>query len=106
MEINALAQAFSGVLIGGGAILTFMSGIIYLSEVYLEHANSALAINNFIRSATAAAFPYLAEALFARLGINIGGSVLGGICLALMPSPIILWKFGHIIRGWSKFAFQ
>lgn len=105
-EVEALAQVFSGVLIGSGAILTFMSGVLYLSEVYLIHANSALAINNFVRSVTAAAFPYLAGLLFADLGVDVGCSVLGAICLGLMPAPIILWKFGHIIRGWSKFAFQ
>ncbi|KAK8137027.1 hypothetical protein PG984_004967 [Apiospora sp. TS-2023a] len=58
-EVPALAQVFSGVLIGSGSILSFMSGVLYLTEVYLAHANSALAINNFIRSIFAAAFPIL-----------------------------------------------
>ncbi|KAK7953232.1 MFS multidrug transporter [Apiospora saccharicola] len=105
-EVPALAQVFSGVLIGSGAILSFMSGILYLTEVYLVHANSALAINNFIRSVFAAAFPYVGKLLIIRLGINVGGSILGGICVALVPFPVILWRYGSVVRGWSKFAFQ
>ncbi|KAK8036194.1 hypothetical protein PG993_008808 [Apiospora rasikravindrae] len=105
-NVPALAQVFSGVFIGSGSILSFMSGILYLTEVYLAHANSALAINNFIRSIFAAAFPYVGKLLLIRLGINIGGSILGGICIVLMPFPVILWKYGSIVRGWSKFAFQ
>ncbi|KAK7994960.1 hypothetical protein PG990_013733, partial [Apiospora arundinis] len=105
-DVPALAQVFSGVLIGSGSILSFMSGILYLTEVYLAHANSALAINNFIRSIFAAAFPYLGKLLIVRMGINIGGSILGGTCVFLMPFPVILWTYGSIVRGWSKFAFQ
>ncbi|KAK1971760.1 hypothetical protein LY78DRAFT_45591 [Colletotrichum sublineola] len=83
-----------------------MSGILYLTEVYLTHANSALAINNFIRSGFAAAFPYVGKLLILRLGISVGGSVLGDICVAMVPFPVVLWKFGDVVRGWSKFAFQ
>ncbi|KAK8001104.1 hypothetical protein PG991_013326 [Apiospora marii] len=105
-EVPALTQVFSGVLIGSGSILSFMSGILYLTEVYLAHANSALAVNNFIRSIFAAAFPYVGKLLIIRLGITVGGSILGGICVVLMPFPVILWKYGSIVRSWSKFAFQ
>ncbi|KAK1594137.1 polyamine transporter 2 [Colletotrichum navitas] len=105
-EVSAVAQICSGVLIGAGAILSFMSGVLYLTEVYLQHANSALAINNFIRSLFAAGFPYLGKLLIVRLGISVGGSILGGICFALMPVSVVLWKFGNIIRQWSKYAYQ
>ncbi|KAF6827086.1 MFS multidrug transporter [Colletotrichum musicola] len=105
-EIPALAQAFSGVFIGSGSILTFMSGVLYLTEVYLAHANSALDINNLIRSAFAAGFPYAGKTLIVRLGISVGGSILGAVCVALVPFPIVLWRYGHVVRGWSKFAFK
>ncbi|KAK6836247.1 hypothetical protein PG987_006742 [Apiospora arundinis] len=94
-DVPALAQVFSGVLIGSGSILSFMSGILYLTEVYLAHANSALAINNFIRSIFAAALPYLGKLLIVRMGINIGGSILGGhMCLLDAFS-------GHLVDIWQ-----
>ncbi|KAF6819840.1 MFS multidrug transporter, partial [Colletotrichum plurivorum] len=105
-EIPALAQVFSGVFIGSGSILTFMSGVLYLTEVYLAHANSALAINDLVRSAFAAGFPYAGKTLIVRLGINTGGSILGAVRVALVPFPILLWRYGQVVRGWSKFAFQ
>ncbi|KAL5947047.1 hypothetical protein ACKVV1_000120 [Pyricularia oryzae] len=101
-----LPQAFSGILIGCGSILVFMSGVVYLIEVYLIHANSALAINNLIRSVFAAAFPYAAGRLFAKLGLTVGGSVVGGICAVLIPFPYMLWRWGTRIRSWSRYAFH
>lgn len=45
-----------------------MSGVVYLIEVYLFHANSALAINNFLRCVIAATFPLYATDLLVDAG--------------------------------------
>lgn len=81
-----------------------MSGVVYLIEVYLAHSNSALAVNNLVRSAFAASFPLFTIELLIKSGIRVGGSILGGICVALIPFPLIFWALGHRIRDWSKFA--
>lgn len=81
-----------------------MSGVVYLIEVYLVHANSALAINNFLRCVIAATFPLYATDLLVDAGLGVGGSVIGSICLALSPVAFLFWRYGRTIRQWSKFT--
>lgn len=81
-----------------------MSGVVYIIEVYLADANSALAVNNFVRAAFAAGFPLYMTNLFSSAGTHLGGSVVGGLCLVLLPFPVMFWKYGQKIRSWSKFA--
>ncbi|RDW72927.1 hypothetical protein BP6252_06834 [Coleophoma cylindrospora] len=100
------AQVISGVFIGAGIILIFMSSIVYLIDVYLLNANSALAINTFIRSGIAASFPMFATYMYEGLGVAWATSVLGFVCVALIPFPFIFWFYGARIRTRSKFAFN
>lgn len=81
-----------------------MSGVLYLIEVYLVHANSALAINNFLRCVIAATFPLYATDLLVDAGLGVGGSVIGSICFALSPVAFLFWRYGRTIRQWSKFT--
>ncbi|QGI84662.1 hypothetical protein CEK25_011391 [Fusarium fujikuroi] len=103
-SVHWLAQASAGVFLGSGSILVLMSGVVYLIEVYLVHANSALAINNFLRCVIAATFPLYATDLLVDAGLGIGGTVIGSICLALSPVSFLFWRYGLTIRQWSKFA--
>jgi hypothetical protein len=77
---------------------------LYLIEVYLASANSALAMNIFVRSGIAAAFPILSRPMFNQLGVTGAVSMLGYICLGLALFPPLMILFGHRIRAWSKFA--
>ncbi|KAF4443331.1 mfs-multidrug-resistance transporter [Fusarium acutatum] len=103
-SVHWLAQAAAGVFLGSGSILVLMSGVVYLIEVYLVHANSALAINNFLRCVIAATFPLYATDLLVDVGLGVGGSVIGSVCLALLPVSFLFWRYGRTIRQWSKFA--
>lgn len=77
---------------------------LFLIEVYLGDTNSALAINIAIRSALAASFPLLSEAMFEHLGVKGVGEMLGYMCLSLAPFPVLMIVYGPRIRGWSKYA--
>ncbi|KAF5666930.1 major facilitator superfamily transporter [Fusarium circinatum] len=103
-SVHWLAQAAAGAFLGSGSILVLMSGVVYLIEVYLVHANSALAINNFLRCVIAATFPLYATDLLVDVGLGVGGTVIGSICLALSPVSFLFWRYGRTIRQWSKFA--
>ncbi|KAF5026345.1 hypothetical protein F66182_1553 [Fusarium sp. NRRL 66182] len=100
------AQVSAGVFIGCGSILVLITGVVYLIEVYLTHANSALAFNNLVRSVVAATFPLYITDLLEDAGLDIGGSVLGSICLALTLIAFLFWRFGQTIRLRSKFAYD
>ncbi|CZR41599.1 putative mfs-multidrug-resistance transporter [Fusarium proliferatum ET1] len=103
-SVHWLLQAAAGVFLGSGSILVLMSGVVYLIEVYLVHANSALAINNFLRCVIAATFPLYATDLLVDVGLGVGGTVIGSVCLALSPVSFLFWRYGRTVRQWSKFA--
>jgi DHA1 family multidrug resistance protein-like MFS transporter len=86
--------------------MVFMPAVIYLVDVYLYDANSALAANACIRSFVAAAFPLFATSMYTSLGVQWATSILGFACLALMPAPFLFYRYGKAIRGWSKFAYE
>ncbi|GAB7361428.1 hypothetical protein MBLNU230_g1484t1 [Neophaeotheca triangularis] len=104
--ISWVPQVISGIFVGCGIIMVFMPAIIYLVDVYLFDANSAIAANTFVRSFIAAAFPMFATSLYEGLGVQWATSVLAFACLALTPAPILFYVYGKRIRGWSTYAYD
>ncbi|KAF2764237.1 MFS general substrate transporter [Teratosphaeria nubilosa] len=86
---------FSG-LFGLGNILCFGGVYTYFVETYPLYAASALAANSFARSSFAAAFPLW--------GYQWASSLLAFIALAMVPFPILFFRFGKRLRGHSRFA--
>ena len=105
-SISPWPQIISGVFIGAGIMLVFMPAIVYLIDVYLYEANSALAANAFVRSFTAAVFPLFSTYLYKGLGVQWATSLLAFLCVALIPGPILFYVYGAKIRSWSKFAIN
>lgn len=87
-------------------MMVFMSAIIYLVDVYLLSANSAVASNTVVRSALAAVFPLFATPMYEKLGVQWATSLLGFLCLATVRAPLLFYKYGKRIRSWSKFAYD
>ena len=42
--------------------------------------------------------------MFKAMGVNWAGTMLGFVALALVPIPVVFWKYGARIRAKSKFA--
>jgi MFS transporter, DHA1 family, multidrug resistance protein len=103
-HIHWAPQVVSGVFVGAGIMLNLTSSVSYLIDVYLLSANSALAANTCIRSVAAAAFPLFADQMYTRLGSEWATSLLGFLCLVMVPVPWVFWKYGKIIRGWSRYG--
>lgn len=102
--ITWIPQVIASVPIGCGIFLVFVPGQVYLMDVYTVNAASALAGNAFVRAALACAFPLIATPMYDRLGITWGMSLLGFLCVALCPFPILFYVLGHRIRSWSKYV--
>ncbi|KAI5366701.1 putative major facilitator superfamily, MFS transporter superfamily [Septoria linicola] len=103
-NLSATPQILSGVLIGAGIVLVFMSSLAFIVETYLFDANSALAINTFFRCITAASFPVFSLDMFKHLGVEWSGSMLALMCIALLPFPVLMLRYGPAVRRWSKYA--
>lgn len=104
-DITWVPQVVSGIFTGMGIFLVFLPGQIYIVDVYLLNANSALAATAFVRSAMAAGFPMFATYMYKDLGVAWATSLLGFLCIAMMPFPILFWIYGEKLRMKGKFAF-
>ncbi|CZR58483.1 probable fluconazole resistance protein [Phialocephala subalpina] len=103
-DIHWAPQVIAGIPIGCGILMIFLQGMNYVVDVYLWNANSALAGNTLIRSFVGAAFPLFAVQMYHALGVDWASSLLGFLCIALLPVPILFYKYGARIRAASQFS--
>lgn len=89
-----------------GIFPIFMSVIGYLTSAYPKYVASTLAGNDLMRAGFGAGFPLFAGAMFHRLGIAWGSSLLAFLAMMFIPVPFVLVKHGSKIRKMSKMAMQ
>lgn len=92
-----------GVMIFGfGTIVCFLALNTYLLDAF-TYAASAVAATTVIRSIAGALFPLFGQAMFDKLGLGWGNSLLAFIALVLgTVYPIFLWYYGPAIRASGK----
>ncbi|PYI00459.1 putative MFS transporter [Aspergillus sclerotiicarbonarius CBS 121057] len=101
-EIYWASPVCANLLIGSGMYLLFIQGFSYIVDCYTGMANSALGVNGAMRSIFGASFPLFAAQMFQGLGVAEATSVLGAVCVALVPVPVCFWWWGARIRAWSE----
>ncbi|GAB7352302.1 hypothetical protein MBLNU459_g2755t1 [Dothideomycetes sp. NU459] len=99
------AQVIAAFFLGLGLLLIFDTGIVYLVDVYVVHANSAMSIHVVVRSTISCSFPLFAGPMYNNLGTAWATTVLGFAALVMVLAPIVFWKYGAQIRSWSRFSF-
>ncbi|SLM34103.1 mfs dha1 multidrug resistance protein [Lasallia pustulata] len=103
-DIHWIVPTLSGILTGFGLLAIFLQALNYIVDAYLMFAASAIAANTFLRSLAGAVFPLFATYMFDGMGVQWASTLLGCVAAALVPIPIIFWKYGGAIRSKSKFA--
>jgi DHA1 family multidrug resistance protein-like MFS transporter len=103
-HITWVPQVLAGIPIGWGILMIFLQGLNYIIDVYMWHANSAIAANTLIRSLAGGGFPLFATAMYHNLGVSWATSLLGFLCIAMIPAPILFYIYGAKIRKMSKFS--
>lgn len=76
----------------------FVSVTTYLVDSYPMYAASAIAANVVLRSVVGAILPLAGPPMYGSLGLGWGNSLLGFICLAMIPLPVVFYKFGARLR--------
>lgn len=72
----------------------------YIIDSYPEHASSATAASQLLRSLLAFTFPLFAPAMYRALGYGWGNSLLALITLVFaIPAPLLLWWLGPRLRA-------
>ena len=81
-----------------GLIGIFLPITTYLVDCYPVYAASAMAANTVLRSLVGMLLPLAGPSMYASLGLGWGNSLLGFLCIAMIPVPLLIWKFGARLR--------
>jgi hypothetical protein len=103
-SVHWIVPIIGSAVFGFGVVLVFSGIFTFLVDCYPLYAASALAANSFLRSSFAAAFPLFGVQMYDKLGFQWASSLLGFICIALVPWPYIFFKYGKRIRSKSRYA--
>jgi len=74
----------------------------YLVDSYPLYAASALAANTLIRAIMGAFLPLAATRMYNALGLGWGNSVLAFIATAMLPMPVLFYRYGETFRNKLK----
>lgn len=75
----------------------------YLVDCYPAYASSAIAANTVLRSLAGAFLPMAGTPMYNALGLGWGNSLLGFISVAMIPIPLLFYKFGGRMRKAQTF---
>ncbi|CAG8952447.1 hypothetical protein HYFRA_00001194, partial [Hymenoscyphus fraxineus] len=70
----------------------------YAIDSFPEFAASAIAALTVSRSLFGAVLPLAGPDMYERLGLGWGNSVLGFIAVAIIPAPVLIFRFGGRVR--------
>ena len=93
-------------LVSFGVMLTAIPTKTYFVDAFELHAASALAVGVICQSAMAVVLPLGGPGLYVKLGLGGGNAVLAGIAVGLAPVPVLVWRYGAMLRtrGWKAFG--
>jgi len=88
----------AGVPFGAGNTTVFIYASNYLTHSYGIYAASAMAGNSVVRSLIGGTLPLAGPAMYSRLGPHWAGTLLGLVQVAIIPIPVVFYKYGAGIR--------
>ncbi|KKY22599.1 putative mfs multidrug transporter [Phaeomoniella chlamydospora] len=88
----------AGIPFGAGNTSVFIYATNYLAHSYGIYAASALAGNSLIRSIMGGCLPLAGPTMYSSLNAHWAGTLLGILEVAIIPIPIIFYKYGSRIR--------
>lgn len=83
---------------GFGMMGIFIPVQTYIIDAFPTFAASGVAALTIVRSLFGAFLPLAGPKMYAALGLGWGNSVLGFIAIAMIPAPLLIFKFGGRIR--------
>ncbi|RDW74842.1 hypothetical protein BP6252_05984 [Coleophoma cylindrospora] len=83
---------------GLGQIGVFIPIQTYVIDSFPEFAASGIAALTIMRSLLGAVLPLAGTKMYDSLGLGWGNSLLGFVALALIPFPLLIFKFGGAVR--------
>tara|TARA_R110002003_G_scaffold1815_3_gene23533 strand:+ start:752 stop:2536 length:1785 start_codon:yes stop_codon:yes gene_type:complete len=105
-NVHWIAPLIAGIPFGAGNCGVFIYASNYLVHSYGIYAASALAGNAVLRSAIGGALPLAGPKMYQTLGPHWSATMLSLIEFALIPIPLVFYRYGHRIREKSALIRQ
>lgn len=83
---------------GIGVVGIWMPIQAYIIDAYPQYAASGLAAFSVLRCTVAAFLPLAGPQMYDALGVGWGTSLLGFIAVALIPIPVLIYRYGKFMR--------
>lgn len=93
----------SGVF-GFGTITVFISSYMYIIDSYSIFAASALGFMTVSRYIAAGGMTVVGVPFYQNMGVHYTLTILACISAVMTPVPYVFYRYGPVIRGWSRYA--
>ncbi|RAH84787.1 synaptic vesicle transporter [Aspergillus japonicus CBS 114.51] len=103
-SISVWSPILGSSLFGFGSICLFISCYMYVIDAYEAYAASALGFMTITRYCAAGGMTVVGVPFYQNMGVHWTLTILGIISALMVPVPYTFWKYGPVIRGWSRFA--
>ncbi|GLA48918.1 hypothetical protein AnigIFM63604_004504 [Aspergillus niger] len=103
-SISVWSPIVGSAFFGFGSICIFISSYMYIIDTYEVYAASALGFMTSSRYCVAGGMTVVGVPFYHNMGVHWTLTILGITSAILTPVPYILWKFGPVVRGWSRYA--
>ncbi|KAF3483698.1 uncharacterized protein GIQ15_03022 [Arthroderma uncinatum] len=84
--------------ISGGMVITYMTSTLYLVDAYTVYVASVTASSTIFHCLFATFLRLAGPAMYGKLGIGWGTSILGFIAVAFIPLPFIFYIYGQRLQ--------
>ncbi|KAJ5336566.1 uncharacterized protein N7506_004588 [Penicillium brevicompactum] len=89
---------------GFGCICIFISSYMYIIDSYDIYAASALGFMTVSRYFAAGGMTVVGIPFYKNMGVHWTLTILGCISAIMVPVPYVFYRYGPIIRKWSRYA--
>ncbi|OGE54577.1 hypothetical protein PENARI_c006G07523 [Penicillium arizonense] len=89
---------------GFGAICIFISSYMYVIDSYDIYAASALGFMTVSRYFAAGGMTVVGIPFYKNMGVHWTLTILGCISAIMVPVPYVFYRYGPVIRKWSRYA--
>ncbi|KAE8151655.1 major facilitator superfamily domain-containing protein [Aspergillus avenaceus] len=105
-HISIWSPIIASAFIGYGTILVFTSSYMYIIDVYDIYAASALSFMTVSRYYVAGAMTVAGIPFYRNMGVHYTLTILACLSSLMTLLPYVFYRFGPVIRGWSKYAMH
>ncbi|OOF90417.1 hypothetical protein ASPCADRAFT_10670 [Aspergillus carbonarius ITEM 5010] len=103
-SISIWSPIIASTVFGFGTICVFISSYMYVIDAYDIYAASALGFMTVSRYCAAGGMTVVGIPFYGNMGVHWTLTILGAISALMTPVPYVFYRYGRVIRGWSKYA--